>query len=124
MERTMQDRRSFIAGLLVAGVAVAQPSRAQPYPPPPYEGERRYLDGRGEDDENRRFEEQRRAAEERRREYYDRQGRPPGVVGLEEERNRRVLGLQLALQRGEISRREFNERVAEIDYDLHRRLGQ
>ena len=121
----MQGRRHFSGGLLalaLAGLGSAK-ARAQYYqqpgyaPPPP-----RYSDQ--EEEEHRRYEERRREEEARRREYYEQHGRPGSVVGLEEERNRRVLALQLQLQRGQIGRRQFDEQVAEVDRELHDRLGQ
>ena len=112
----MHSRRYFGLGLVAVTAMGLHSARAQGYPPPRYSDE--------EEEDHRRYEERRREAEERRREYYGRPGRPNSVIGLEEERNRRVLGLQLQLQHGEIGRRQFDERVEEIDRELHGRLGQ
>lgn len=119
----MLNRRFVVTGLAITGLFGVTTAQAQ-FPPPIYEGERRYRDGVDEEEEHRRFEERRRQGEERRNAYYEQRGRPQTVIGLEQERNRRVLGLQQELSRGQIGRREFNERVAQIDFELHSRLGQ
>lgn len=119
----MQGRRHFTIGFLAALAALGASGRAmaQYYPQPgyPQPGPPRYPD----DEDRRRFEEHRR--EEERRRGFEGGGRPPyqeRVYGLEQERNRRVLFLQQQLDRGQIGRREFEGRVADIDRELHDRL--
>ena len=118
----MQGRRGFTTGLaaVAAAIGFAGMARAQYYPQPGYPpGPPRYPD----DEDRRRFEERRRE-EDRRREYGGggRPGYQDRVYAMEQERNRRVLYLQQQLQRGQIGRREFDDRVAGIDRELHDRL--
>ena len=79
--------------------------------------------------------------------YYPQQGYPPGppppgygyqgppppgyqpggpdegrIHFLQRERNRRVLAIQEQLNRGEISRRQFNFEVAQIDREMNERI--